>query len=232
MAGKPGFMMYHAKARALARMGPESFMAVMLAMCDYSEFGAEPTALNDMEEIAFYMMREALDRDDEKYQRRVEAGRKGGIASGEARRTIANQNERPLSKRTTVKQTNDCEANEPTQHQPNINPTSTQPNINPTSGDSSNPYAREGDGEEEFPPTVEMVEEVIRAKGLNVDAREFLARCEANGWKDGAGRPVINWRTWLTGYALRSIRPDEGGAARLRADPRLAALEAMKGGCM
>ncbi len=66
MATKPGFMMYHSKVRVLAKMGAESFMAVMLALCDYSEFGAEPTALNDMETMAFDMMREAMDRDDEK----------------------------------------------------------------------------------------------------------------------------------------------------------------------
>lgn len=221
MATKPGFMMYHKKVRALARMGAESFMTVMLAMCDYSEFGAEPTALNETEALAFDMMREALDRDDERYQKRVEAGRKGGLAkASNAKQTLANS-----SKSSNAKQTL---ANLPTQ--PNVNPTSTQPNINPTSGNSSNSYRARGEaGEEEIPPTVEMVEEVIRAKGLNVDAHEFLARCEAAGWKDGQGRPVLNWRTWLTGYALKQIRPEEGGAARLRPDPRLAAFEAMKG---
>ena len=202
---KPGFMMYHKKFRALAKMDAESFKAVLTALCDYSVCGAEPTALNDAETVAFDMMREALDRDGEKYQKRVDAGRKGGIASGEARRTIAKQNE----------------ANEPTS-------TSTLTStLTSTSGNSSNSYARE---EEEFPPTVEMVEEYVREKGLNVDAQEFIDRCEANGWLDGKGRPVINWRTWLTGYALKAIRPEEGGAARLRPDPRLAAFEAMKGG--
>lgn len=211
MAGKPGFMMYHGKVRVLAKMDAESFKAVMMAICDYSEFGAEPTALNDTEAMAFDMMREAIDRDNDKYLKRVEAGRKGGVASGEARRSIAKQNE----------------ANEPTQ--PNVNPTSTQHQPNPTSGNSSNSY--EGGGEEEaIPPTVEEVEAVIREKGLDVDAQEFLDRCEANGWKDGKGRPVVNWRTWLTGYALKAAKPAEGGAARLRPDPRLAAFEAMKGG--
>lgn len=220
MATKPGFMMYHSKARVLANMGAESFMAVMLAMCDYSEFGAEPAALNDMERMAFDMMRETLDRDDERYRKRVEAGRKGGLAKASnasiAKHDLANPSKSSIAKQDL--------ANLPTQ--PNVNPTSTQHQPNPTSGNSSNSYARE----EEFPPTVEMVEEYVREKGLNVDAQEFIDRCEANGWLDGKGRPVINWRTWLTGYALRAIRPEEGGAARMRPDPRLAAFEAMKGG--
>lgn len=224
MAGKPGFMMYHGKVRVLAKMDAGSFKAVMMAICDYSEFGAEPTALNDTEAMAFDMMREAIDRDNDKYLKRVEAGRKGGVASGEARRSIAKQNEANEPMRSKTKQN---EANEPTQ--PNVNPTSTQHQPNPTSWNSSNSF--EGGGEEEaIPPTVEEVEAVIREKGLDVDAREFLDRCEANGWKDGKGRPVVNWRTWLTGYALKAAKPVEGGAARLRPDPRLAAFEAMKGG--
>ncbi len=83
-----------------------------------------------------------------------------------------------------------------------------------------------------MPPSVERVEEYIREKGLNVDAQEFIDRCEAAGWKDGKGRPVLNWRTWLTGYALKAVQPEGRGAARMtgQPDPRLAALQAMKGG--
>lgn len=227
MAGKPGFMMYHGKVRVLAKMDAESFKAVMMAICDYSEFGAEPTALNDTEAMAFDMMREAIDRDNDKYLKRVEAGRKGGLTkASNAKQTLANSSEgyQILANSSKTKQNL---ANLPTQ--PNVNPTSTQHQPNPTSGNSSNSY--EGGGEEEaIPPTVGEVEAVIREKGLDVDAREFLDRCEANGWKDGKGRPVVNWRTWLTGYALKAAKPVEGGAARLRPDPRLAAFEAMKGG--
>ena len=217
MDGKPGFMMYHSRLRVLAKMNPESFKAVVMALCDYSEFGTEPTGMNDMETMAYDMAREALDRDAKKYQSRVDAGRKGGIASGEARRSKTKQNE----------------ANEPTQRNPNVTPTVTPtPTVTVTVGNSSNSYARAGgDGEEEaFPPTLRMVEEYIREKDLRVDAGEFLVRCQAADWKDGKGEPVTNWRLWLKGYAIRAASPDTGGAARLSPDPRLAALEAMKGG--
>lgn len=216
MDGKPGFMMYHSRLRALAKMNPESFKAVMMALCDYSEFGTEPTGLNDIETMAYDMAREALDRDTKKYQSRVEAGRKGGIASGEARRSKTKQNE----------------ANEPTQRNPNVTPTVTATptvTVTPTitTGNSSNSYARE---EEEIPPSVGEVEEYIREHGLGVDAQDFMERCEAAGWKDGKGEPVTNWRMWLKGYAIRAARPEDGRAGRLGMDPRLAALEAMKGG--
>ncbi len=117
------------------------------------------------------------------------------------------------------------------------NPTVPNPTVpnqpNRTSSSSPLPAAGGEEGktaEEEFPPTVEMAAEYIREKDLRVDAGEFIARCEAAGWRDGKGDPVTNWRLWLKGYALRHACPAENGAAPFSPDPRLAALEAMKGG--
>ena len=114
------------------------------------------------------------------------------------------------------------------------NPTVPNPTV-PNRTSSSSPFSVTGGeegktAEEEFPPTVEMAAEYIREKDLRVDAGEFIARCEAAGWRDGKGDPVTNWRLWLKGYALRNARPAEGGAAPFRPDPRLVALEAMKRG--
>lgn len=175
MATKPGFMMYHGKVRVLAKMDAESFKAVMMAICDYSEFGAEPTALNDTEAMAFDMMREAIDRDNDKYLKRVEAGRKGGVASGEARRSIAKQNE----------------ANEPTQ--PNVNPTSTQHQPNPNTSLSP----REGAGGEREIPLPEEVREYAERIGLEVDAEAFIRINRERGWRDSFGNPIRDWRVWL-----------------------------------
>lgn len=224
---KPGFMMYHGECRALGALNDASFRRVIEGMLKYSETGEEPELKDTTERVVFGLMRTRLDEDEARYQSRIEAGRKGGVASGEARRSKTKQREVCFNQTKqdeamrSMLQPN--EANEPIQYNSNT----IQPQYNSNTGNSSNSYARE---EEEFPPTVEMVEEYVREKGLNVDAQEFIDRCEANGWLDGKGRPVINWRTWLTGYALRAIRPEEGGAARLRPDPRLAAFEAMKGG--
>ena len=133
---------------------------------------------------------------------------------------------------------NDCEANRSNAKQTEANeptitvPITVTPTITPTVtiGYSSNTCARE-DGEEEFPPSVGEVAEYIREKGLNVDAEDFIRRCEAADWKDGQGRPIMNWRIYLTGYALKAMQPQGGRAARMGGiDPRLAALEAMKGG--
>ena len=212
MSERPGFMMYHDTFHALDGLDDASFRRVMRAACEYSETGSIATELGAIEQVVFGILRCKLDADLDRYQRRVEAGRKGGLRSGEVRRSDAKQNE----------------ANEPTITVPiTVTPTIT-PTI--TVGYSSNTCARE-DGEEEFPPSVGEVAEYIREKGLNVDAEDFIRRCEAADWKDGQGRPIMNWRIYLTGYALKAMQPQGGRAARMGGiEPRLAALEAMKGG--
>lgn len=227
MSERPGFMMYHDVFHALEELDDASFKRVLCAACQYSEDGEISMALSTVERVLFGMLKGKLDADWDRYQRRVEAGRKGGMKSGEARRSNAKQNEVTRSKM------NDCEANRSKTKQNEANeptitvPITVTPTITPTItiGNSSNSYARE---EEEFPPSVGEVEAYIREHGLGVDAQDFLARCEAAGWRDGKGEPVTNWRMWLKGYAIRSARPE--GASASRMDPRLAALEAMKGG--
>ena len=193
MAGKPGFMMYHGKVRVLAKMDAESFKAVMMAICDYSEFGAEPTALNDTEAMAFDMMREAIDRDNDKYVKRVEAGRKGGLTkASNAKQTLANSSEgyQILANSSKTKQNL---ANLPTQ--PNVNPTSTQHQPNPTSTSSLSP--REGEDGERDIPSVEEVKEYARLAGLVIDAEAFVTINRARGWVDCLNNPIRDWRTWL-----------------------------------
>ena len=231
MSERPGFMMYHDAFHALEELDDASFKRVLCAICRYSEGGEISTELNAAERAIFGLFRGKLDADSKQYQRRVDAGTKGGIKSGEARRNNAKQTEATRSKM------NDCEANRSNAKQTEANeptitvPITVTPTITPTVtiGNSSNSYARE-DGEEEFPPSVGEVEEYIREHGLGVDAQDFMERCEAAGWKDGKGEPVTNWRMWLKGYAIRTARPDGSRASRLGTDPRLAALEAMKGG--
>lgn len=231
MSERPGFMMYHDVFHALEELDDASFKRVLCAICQYSEDGEISTDLTAPERAVFGMFRGKLDADWKRYQRRVEAGTKGGMKSGEARRSNAKQTEATRSKM------NDCEANRSNAKQTEANeptitvPITVTPTITPTVtiGYSSNTCAR-GEGEEEFPPSADEVAEYIREKGLNVDAEDFIRRCDAAGWRDGQGRPIGNWRIYLTGYALKAMQPQGGRASRLGVDPRLAALEAMKGG--
>lgn len=153
-----------------------------------------------------------------------EQGRDGSSAQDDASR---DDNERITSvSRDASRDTENASRDGATvPNQPN------QPNqpYQPSSSGSVIHTASEAE-EEKFPPTREMVEEYIRSKGWNVDAQEFIERCESAGWRDGEGRKIANWRLWLAGYAVRAAKPVLGARIAGGADPRLAALEALKGG--
>lgn len=51
-----------------------------------------------------------------------------------------------------------------------------------------------------IPPTIEEVKAYCTARGNTVDAERFLDFYSANGWKQGRGKPIVDWkaavRTW------------------------------------
>ncbi len=225
MAGtKPGFMMYHNHLRILSKMDAESFKKMILAMCDYSEHGTEPVDLEVTELVLFEMFREILDRDNATYNARVKAGASGGQKSGESRRSKSKQTEanRSEGKQAEASQSEirEREANEPTSSS-----ISSSTSISTSSSISKNPSDSSSSEEEEFPPTREMVERFAREKGLDVDAGQFIAECSKNGWRDNMGRRIVSWRMWLNGYVLKHAKREVQSV-----DPRIAALEALKGG--
>ena len=69
-------------------------------------------------------------------------------------------------------------------------------------------------------PTLEQVRQYIAEKGYHFDAETFHAHYEANGWVQGAGRPVKSWKaccvTW-EGNVDRFSGPANG--YRERPDP-------------
>lgn len=224
---RPGFMMYHDTFHALDGLDDAAFRRVMRAACEYSETGEISTGLSAVEQVVFGILRCKLDADLERYQRRVEAGRKGGVRSGEARRSNAKQDE---ATRSNAKQS---EANEPTTTT-TITPTTTTTITTDTtidtttlSGEILSPsIGAGGEGEREKPPTPAEAQNYADAMGYAIDARKWVLMNEMNGWKDANGKPVRSWRLYMDGYA----RMHPAGDDPTRPDPRLAALEAMKGG--
>lgn len=82
-------------------------------------------------------------------------------------------------------------------------------------------------------PSLEEIAAEVRRAGLSVDAAQFLADCEADGWKDGHGAPVRDWQKWLRGYAAlnRASRPPRGGQTptALRFDQRQYTEDELRG---
>ena len=202
MAGKPGFMMYHDDCRALGALTDASFRRVIEGMLRYSETGEEPELPEATERVVFGLMRNKIDADDIRYQRRVEAGRKGGLHSGEVRRSNAKQNE---VTRSNAKQS---EVNEPTTT-PNPTPTPT-PTTTPNPNTSLSP--REGAGGEREIPLPEEVREYAERIGLEVDAEAFVLINRERGWRDSFGNPIRDWRLWLERSPLAKRKEEVNGA--------------------
>lgn len=129
MDKKQSFILYADIREPLSDLTDEQIGKLFRAILDYVADGKEPRFKGAMA-MAFSFVRSALDRDAIKYQRKVErrraAGRVGGIASGESRRSSSDETENeaneaneanasfasPGSKRSKPKQTKQTEANE------------------------------------------------------------------------------------------------------------------------
>lgn len=60
----------------------------------------------------------------------------------------------------------------------------------------------------EAPPSVAEVRQCMADAGLPDDAERFVAFYSANGWKQGRGKPIVDWRA-----AARLWRSDSAGAS-------------------
>ena len=221
MAEKPGFLILHTTFRALDELPDAQFRALMRAMCDYSESGREPTFDDAMMRAMFITIKDGLDMDKIRYERKVEQ-RKRAIEkrwnnerakkSGESDNG-ADDSEAYESLRTDttvydrIRPNTDEYERYQYQNQSQIQVQDQIQNQNQVQSLSLS----EREGAERERPTLEMVLKYAQEAGLEVDARQFIAQNEATGWVDGNGQPVKNWRIWLQGWALRN-RP--GGAAK------------------
>lgn len=191
---KPGFMFYHDDYHALDELSDASHRRVLDAMVLYSETGELTQELDLTERIVFGIMRNAIDRDNERYQNRAAAGRKGGINSGEARRSKIQEDEAKRSKTKLA-------SNERSKRTNSISNTNsnTIPNYNTNTNTNDSLSQEDGVGERVY-PTVFEVRDYAGKIGLEVNATDFVRWNEARGWTDGNGQPIRNWRMWLENF--------------------------------
>ena len=53
-------------------------------------------------------------------------------------------------------------------------------------------------------PSLQEIEQCIKEKGYNIDAGAFYDYYEANGWVQGKGKPIKNWKAALSTWNRRS----------------------------
>lgn len=104
MAEKDSFVLYNSYYDLIEDLNMEQRGALLTAILEHS-LGIEQTDLDPITKLAYRVIASQLDRDRKKWERtckkRAEAGRKGGIASGQARSKTKQKeaNEAKASKR-------------------------------------------------------------------------------------------------------------------------------------
>lgn len=120
---KHSFMIYTDLKETLDRLTNEQVGILFRAIMDYQVTGEDPN-LDSPLDFIFIPIRQQMDRDaakwDHKKEVRAEAGRKGGIKSGEVR-NIAKQNEANEANASKAKQNEANEANEAVNVNVNVN---------------------------------------------------------------------------------------------------------------
>ena len=78
------------------------------------------------------------------------------------------------------------------------------PIITPNRTPNSIPTDKEGKAKRFIKPSLQEIEQCIKEKGYNIDAGAFYDYYEANGWVQGQGKPIKNWKASLSTWNRRS----------------------------
>lgn len=65
------------------------------------------------------------------------------------------------------------------------------------------------------PPTLEEVAEHCRERNNGIDPEAFMAHYNANGWVQGRGKPVINWKACIITWERRDAKEKKKKGSRV-----------------
>ena len=177
---KTSFVLYHDIRGPVEMLTDEERGKLFSAILNYSEYGELPRFTGALQ-MAFAFIRTDLDRDSEKWedkrQKRAEAGRIGGIKSGEVRRQ------------------HEANASETKQNQANEAVPVPVPAPVPVIEDKEGKPPRT----RSVPPTVEEVADYCLERGNSIDPQAFVDYYASANWYRGKTK-ITDWkacvRTW------------------------------------
>lgn len=214
-SGKTSFVLYHDIRAPVELLTDEQRGKLFLAILDYSELGTAPDFSGDGRlEMAFAFIRNGLDRDaaawESKREKRAAAGSLGGKqrAANEANASFAcNSKQRAANEAVPVPAPAPVLVPAPDlvlEHAPVL-----VPDLVHEGTGGKPPRAPRFE-----PPTVQDVREFCDQRGNNVDPEYFHSYYTANGWTQGHGKKIMDWRaavrTWeKNGVNQRTAKPAE-----------------------
>ena len=167
------FCAYHSYRKSIETLTEAEVGRLFVACLEYSETGATPE-LRGSERHVFPTIREQIDRDRDKYEKKCEKNRLIALKR-EADRRDANVHERV--------------------------PESTNVYENHQEKEKDKDKDKKEKKSVRFaPPTLSEISEYCLSRGNNVDPKRFCDYFTASNWVDSEGKPVKNWKqkviTW------------------------------------
>lgn len=161
------------------------------AIIAYAECGTVFSTDNRVLNMAFSFIKSQIDKDVAKYEEKCRKNREIGKLGGRPRK---NQTDSTKTERLN-KKPNGLFDNQMVSEKPYPNPNN-NPNNNPKEDNSK--------AKRFIKPTLQEIEQCIKEKGYNIDAGSFYDYYEANGWVQGQGKPIKNWKAALSTWNRRS----------------------------
>ena len=209
--GKKSVILYTEWAQPLKALSLEDKGRIFDAILSYSETGETPHFDSTAAEMAFSFIRLRLDENAQKWsdvrQKRREAGRRGALVTN-------SKNQQSQTKAANADFAETVPANVGKKRQSPANPAvnvNVNANVNGNVNVSSNedidrgaekpPAPPSSSGRKRFvPPTLEEVAAYCNERHNSVNPSAFVDFYSANGWVQGRGNPIRDWkaavRTW------------------------------------
>lgn len=166
------FVFYRSFRDAISEMTDENKLATLLAICDYALYGVEPKLKDAMSRAVFTVARPSIDAN----KARRDNGKKGGRPPKKP--MVSDSKNLWFSKTESTETETESEAGSETG----------------TNGADKPPRSRF------IPPSIEDVRSYCIERKSGVDPQVFWDFYTANGWKQGRGKPIVDWkaavRTW------------------------------------
>ena len=175
MAQDKGLLFFYDWQTAFEALSGDECKALLLAMLDYRRDGIEPPKFEGGAKIAAAFIFPAIDRSIE----RAESGQKGGLRTQQSSKSAQRELEASSNLSSTTKQDKDERQDQ--------NKTFDSSPDKPTEA-----RAR--------PSSVDEVRAYCEERQNNIDPQRFMDFYESNGWVQGKGKPIKDWkaavRTW------------------------------------
>ena len=186
------FPCFYAYRKKIAKLSDQEVGRLFRRLLEYGETG-ETEELTGREAVAFDFISDDIDRAKQNYSEKTEKNKAAAKARYE---THANACERMRT---------DADACErmPIQTQTQ---TQTQIQGEESTGADKPPRPRFA------PPSVEDVQEYCLERNNSIDPQRFVDFYEANGWTQGKGKPIKDWkaavRTWESRQEAKPVKQD------------------------